>query len=216
MAAVRALCERVLLVDKGKLIGDDTVSVVIRRYQRHRTAGTSGTGEWTWVGGEMPGDATFRLRNVRIATEARGDTCEVFTDEEFEIGICYEQRCRLRGVRISLQLLTMDGQIALTTTDHSERTTEADEPGIQVSTCLVPGFLLNNRDYIIRLGVDLPGIRVIMDWREIGVLSVRGHHNGGTCFSDREWPGALSPQLSWVVSSPPTVHPVPGEWLSAH
>ena len=213
LAAVRALCKRVLLLNKGALVGDDTALAGITLYQRNCGPMISGTGEWSWPTSEMPGDDTFRLRNICVVTKERGSSTEVFTDEDFEINILYEQYQRLRGVRVSLQLITADGEIAFTTTDHSARMGDADETGTRMSTCCVSRYLLNSRDYVIRIGVDLPGVRIIIDWREIGLLSVRGHHNGGTSFSDSQWPGALSPLLSWTVRSPINPKTVAEEWL---
>ena len=160
----------------------------------------------------MPGDDTFRVQKICVVSKERGSSTEVSTDEDFEINIFYEQYQRLRGLRVSLQLVTTDGEIAFTTTDHSARRGDADELGIRMSTCCISRYLLNSRDYVIRIGVDLPGVRVIIDWREIGLLSVRGHHNGGTRFSDRQWPGVLSPLLSWAVRSPDN-QTVTEEWL---
>jgi lipopolysaccharide transport system ATP-binding protein len=213
LAAVRALCNRVVLLNKGELVSDDTTISSITLYQRYCAPAISGTGEWIWAANEMPGDDTFRVRKICVVTKDRGGSTEVSTDEDFEINIFYEQYQRVRGLRVSLQLVTTDGEIAFTTTDHSARRADADEPGIRMSTCCISRYLLNSRDYVIRIGVDLPGVRVIIDWREIGLLGVRGHHNGGTSFSDRQWPGVLSPLLSWTVRSPINPKMVAEEWL---
>ena len=212
LAAVRALCNRVVLLNKGELVSDDTTIASITLYQRYCGPAISGTGEWIWATSEMPGDDTFRVQKICVVSKERGSSTEVSTDEDFEINIFYEQYQRLRGLRVSLQLVTTDGEIAFTTTDHSARRGDADELGIRMSTCCISRYLLNSRDYVIRIGVDLPGVRVIIDWREIGLLSVRGHHNGGTRFSDRQWPGVLSPLLSWAVRSPDN-QAVAEEWL---
>lgn len=202
VGAVRKLCSRAILLRNGELAADDTVARTLELYLQSPAANSHiNVSEWSWSGTEMPGDETFRLRNVSVKTIAQTATSEVSTDEAFQITIEYEKRVPVRGVRISLQLATASGEIVFTTTDHSERSTQTDQPGIGFSRCFIPAKLLNVGRYTIRLSVDIPGIRVIARWFDVGPFSVVGQHNGGTTFVDREWPGVVSPQLSWDVHS---------------
>ena len=200
MGAVRALCSRAILLGNGKLVADGSISYASELYLQDSAACSSNASGWEWDS-PGPGDETFRVRNVKIQTPTQNVASEVTTDQTFRITIEYEKRALVRGVRISLQLVTAIGEIAFTTTDHCVRSLDTDHPGTGVSTCVIPAQLLNVGKYIIRISVDIPGIRVIADWFSVGAFTAVGHHNGGTIFRDREWPGALSPRLSWSVGS---------------
>jgi len=201
MATMRLLCSHALLLHRGELLSADNVARVMERYLRNWTPPSSSAHEWGWANIDMPGDGTLRIRKVSIATLIGQSITEVRTDEAFLIIIEYEQYVFARGVRISFQLVTAYGEVAFTTTDHSERTAITDAPGICVSKCVIPAQLLNTGKYIIRLSADIPGIKVITDWYDVGMFSVSGHHHGGTAFVDRNWPGVVSPQLSWTIEA---------------
>ncbi len=61
------------------------------------------------------------------------------------------------------------------------------------------GKLLNVGRYTIRLSIDLPGDRVIIEWTDVGSFVVIGPNNSGSVFPDIVWPGVLSPRCSWTV-----------------
>jgi lipopolysaccharide transport system ATP-binding protein len=208
LAAVRSLCQRALLLDGGAVVANDNVARVIDLYLKRSIAPTSGTRRWSWDGTEMPGDDTFRLRELSIIAQRQLAGVEVPAEEPFEIAIEYEQVVHVRSIRISLQLITAYGEIAFTTSDHSARTASVDEPGIRLSKCLIPGHLLNIGTYTIRLSVDIPGVRVVIEALDPGAIHIIGHHNGGSSYPDAYWPGVVSPRLSWTVEAvPPRRHP---------
>src|SRR5260370_36591231 len=71
---------------------------------------------------------------------------------------------------------------------------------LRISICRIPSHLLNVGSYVIRLSADIPGVRVILDWHEIGSITLNGKQNvGGSKFTDREWPGVVAPRLHWVI-----------------
>jgi lipopolysaccharide transport system ATP-binding protein len=198
LGAVRSLCSGGILLRDGKLVAGGTVSHALELYLQNPANSPGSISDWRGDGAG-PGDHTFKVQNVSIQTLMQSAASEVSTDEAFHITIQYEKRVAVRGVRISLRLVTAAGEIAFTTTDHSERSFQTDGPGIGFSTCIIPARLLNVGRYVICLSVDIPGVRVIANWFDGGAFSVSGHHNGGTTFPDNEWPGVVSPRLSWSV-----------------
>jgi lipopolysaccharide transport system ATP-binding protein len=198
--AIRSLCSRALLLQAGALGADGMVDAVVEKYLRSESS-VFDMGGTTWRAANLPDDKTLKVRGLSVATMTNVPTDEVLADQPFQVAIEYEQRVPLRGLRISVQFVTAKGEIAFTTSDHSERTVETDAPGVRISTCRIPGRLLNLGRYSIRLAIDLPGIRAISDWIDAAAITVTGCHNGGTSFPDREWPGVLSPRLYWTLTS---------------
>jgi lipopolysaccharide transport system ATP-binding protein len=197
MAAIRSLCQSALLFDKGYLRANGTPEVMIEQYLTRLTNGTLRSRALS--DGEVTGDGILKVQVIQINTRHRADVTQLMTEEPFSISVRYEQMADVRGLRISLQLVTGIGEVVFTTTDHLERTTEMDLPGVRVSTCRLPGKLLNRGRYAVRFCADIPGIRVICEWREVATFTVIGPHNGGTNFPDAEWPGVISPALDWTV-----------------
>jgi lipopolysaccharide transport system ATP-binding protein len=198
MAAVRSLCRSALLFERGWLIAHGTDGQIIEQYLTGLPDASAGN--WKLSNHEIACNDALKVRQVRVNTLNRACVTQVMTDEPFSIAIDYEQRTDVRGIRISLQLMTRLGEVAFTTTDHCERAAWADRPGVRTSTCQIPGKLLNQGKYTIRVCADIPGVEVLLEWCEFVTLTVVGHHNGGTNFPDAEWPGVISPALDWTIT----------------
>src|SRR5579872_3351640 len=159
LPAVRSLCSRAIQLQNGMIVCCATAPEVIEHYLRGDANRL--TRSWKWKSEVASGDDIIKIQNVSINSASQTSTIQVLTDEPFWISIEYEQSVRLRTIRISIQFLTPLGEVAFTTTDHSERSFETDGPGGHISTCHVPGRLLNRGRYTIRMSADMPGIKII-------------------------------------------------------
>jgi hypothetical protein len=176
-------------------------------YLQASTAHPADGSEWCWKNSEMPGDETLKVTGVALARSNGQPVVDVRSDEKLQIKIQYEQKTLIRGIRVSLQLVTQLGEIAFMTSDHSSRNADTSMPGTYLSSCSIPEKLLNIGRYTIRLSIDVPGIRVIQKYLDVGSFTVVGQHNGGTTYPDAVWPGVVSPSCSWVVESISTERP---------
>ena len=199
MGAVRSLCSRAIVIDGGKIIESAAATQAVEAYLQLSSPHIGC--EWFWENSEMPGDETLRVERVSLTKSDGKLTTEVQSDERFQIKIQYEQRAHIRGLRISVQLVTQLGEIAFTTSDHSIRNEGTFVPGRYESSCWIPGKLLNIGQYTIRLEIDVPGVRVIQHSIDVGSFMVVGQHHGGTTFPDATWAGVVSPLCSWMITS---------------
>jgi len=199
MGAVRSLCSRAIVIDGGKIIASGAATQAVEAYLQLSSAHIGC--EWFWENSEMPGDETLRVERVSLTKSDGKLTTEVQSDERFQIKIQYEQRAYIRGLRISVQLVTQLGEIAFTTSDHSIRNEGVFVPGRYQSSCWIPEKLLNIGQYTVRLVIDVPGVRVIQRSFDVGSFMVVGQHHGGTTFPDASWAGVVSPLCSWIVTS---------------
>jgi lipopolysaccharide transport system ATP-binding protein len=201
MGAVRSLCSRAIVFANGKMVASASAAQAVELYlQSSNTHPIDGT-EWRWTNSEMPGDRAVKIASVSLLKSDGQSASEIRADEEFQIRIRYSQNTQIRGLRINLQLVTQLGEIAFTTSDHSSRNETTGLPGPYVSTCLIPGKLLNVGQYTIRLEMDQPGIKIVQHWFDVGCFMVVGHHNGGTTYPDAMWEGVVSPLCSWNVEA---------------
>ena len=199
MGAVRSLCSRAIVIDRGKIIASAAATQAVEAYLQLSSAHMGC--EWFWENSEMPGDETLRVERVSLTKSDGKLATEVQSDERFQIKIQYEQRAHIRGLRIYVQLVTQLGEIAFITSDHSIRNEGTFVPGRYESSCWIPGKLLNIGQYTIRLGIDVPGVRVVQRPIDVGSFMVAGQHHGGTTFPDATWGGVVSPLCSWAITS---------------
>jgi lipopolysaccharide transport system ATP-binding protein len=206
LGAVRSLCSRAIVMSEGKILASAPAAQAVEIYLQSSTTHSEDGSEWRWENSQMPGDETLRVTGIGLVTSDGQLAREIHSDQDFDIKIEYEQETQIRGLRISLQLVTQLGEVAFTTSDHSSRNGNVASPGAYRSICRIPGKLLNIGQYTIRLGIDEPGVRAVQNWIEVGSFTVTGHHNGGTTFPDATWPGVVSPFCSWVVEAISTGH----------
>lgn len=199
VGAVKSLCSRAIVLANGKIIANAATAQAVEIYLRSSGGRQPQNFEWRWKDLEMPGDNSLRVARVALVKSNGQTTIEIHSDEDFQIEIDYEQRSYIRGLRINVQLVTQLGEIAFTTSDHSSRNEDTFPPGRYSSRCRLPGKLLNTGQYMIRSSIDIPGVRGIQDWFDVGYFTVVGHHNGGTTYPDATWAGVVSPLCHWTV-----------------
>jgi hypothetical protein len=132
---------------------------------------------------------------VRVEDQS-GQSPETFDGSEaIQITVTYQLKTALKGMRINLALLTEHGELAFLTTDHSIRE-YSDDLGTYRSIALIPGKILNRQTYIVGIGVDVPGVRVVLarDYYSRFTVGGSGHH--GSTFPE-PWPGVVSPEVEW-------------------
>jgi lipopolysaccharide transport system ATP-binding protein len=199
MGAVRSLCSRAIVMANGKVVATAPAGQAVEMYLQASTAHPEDGSEWCWKNSKMPGDEALSVTKVSLARANGQPAVDVPSDEKFQIKIQYEQKTLIRGIRINVQLVTQLGEIAFTTSDHSTRNADTYMSGTYLSSCWIPEKLLNIGRYTIRLSIDVPGVRAIQNWLDVGSFTVVGNHNGGTTYPDAVWPGAVSPLCSWAV-----------------
>src|SRR6185312_6359212 len=100
------------------------------------------------------------------------------------------------------QLSTSDGTIVLTSSNSADSKYEAKPcgPGEYTTRCQIPGNLLNEEFYSIRLSADIPFQQVL--FVEDGALgfSVEQTCDRHTRFPDK-WPGVVCPHFEWDTTS---------------
>ena len=107
--------------------------------------------------------------------------------------------------RIGFVMQTAEGLDVLTALDATSWTSEWLLPGRRVSTCMVPGGLLNEGEYIIDVGADSPNRHDFTKSRTGAVLRFEIEDDMtlpnkyyGQEGSGSRWPGVLLLNLSWI------------------
>jgi lipopolysaccharide transport system ATP-binding protein len=139
----------------------------------------------------------MKLRSIRLLNNLGVPQSTFESDKPITVEVEYEVLQRMRGVRFCLFLHTQEGEMAFGATDHLFQQ-ETLMPGTYKTSCLLPGGLLNRRQYVVHLQCDIPGERYVLPATEYLSFTVSGIGNQSSNFPG-SWPGVVCPRISWKV-----------------
>ena len=198
MQAVAQLCDRAILIDKGRIAMDGRSGEVVARYlQTSAGAGSSRT----WDDLDAPGDDLVRLRSVRIVDRS-GETVD-YVDVRDPVGIEIGFSVVRDGQPVLPKLkLVADGRIAFNAMDVDERWSEPSPPGDYVATAWIPGNYLN--EGLMSVDAAVCSIRSPKLHHHVSVHEAVSFHvqDPGEGDSARgtftgQWRGVVRPLLEW-------------------
>jgi lipopolysaccharide transport system ATP-binding protein len=195
LAAVRTLCSRAMLIDRGRITSDGPVGEVIETYLNRGLS----EGHWSWPAGERPRSSVLELMAVELEGERSGMTGCLQQDEEVRLKLVYAQLDDCPGYRFVVQLLTASGEVAFTSTDQRYRDANSYSRGRYRTVCTIPARLLNRGNYAIRVWAGISGVGQLIKPVDVGRFTVEGLNVSGSVH-DANWPGAVCPDLHWEVA----------------
>jgi homopolymeric O-antigen transport system ATP-binding protein len=200
MASVVRLCERVILLENGRLVADGPSDQVTRRYLQ---SGTGSPAERVWPdAATAPGDTVARLHAVRVR-DANGRIAPT-VDIRQPLDVEVEYWTMESGTRptVSIHFVNEEGVTVLVSNDFNNRRwwRTPREQGLVRCTCHVPGNFLAEGQLFILAAVasynpdlvhvyqpDIVSFQVVDRSEGDGV---RGEYGG-------RWPGVIRPMLDW-------------------
>jgi lipopolysaccharide transport system ATP-binding protein len=197
--AVRTLCNRAVLFDKGVIIGDGSVHQVINHYVGNLKESIFSR-QWTDTS-TPPGNSSAYLRSVRICDDNGVALDEVDTDTAFNIEIDYQIKTEGSYIGITILLYDSENNLVFSSINNHEKEWYGKPmaEGSYSTVCKVPGKLLNNGRFTISLimfGKGFSDAQTITDVLNIEVMDgpiVRGDFYG-------EVGGFVRPMLNWNTS----------------
>jgi lipopolysaccharide transport system ATP-binding protein len=201
MTAVTRLCERVILLDKGRVIRDGAAAEVVNDYMGESMNVATAVREWPDTQ-TAPGNEVVRIRKVRVRTKG-GDTApQVDIRNPVGIEMTYEVIQPNQVLTPSFDLFNEQGVHVFAVHDVGPEWRRAPRPvGRYVSTMWIPGNILSEGHLLVQASVLSyhPGLR--LHTREPNVVtfkvvesaegdSARGDYVGAV-------PGVVRPLLPW-------------------
>jgi lipopolysaccharide transport system ATP-binding protein len=201
LAAVRGLCPRALVLERGRLVFDGDTDSAIERYLGHdagdeRAVVDEGELEAHLAKSKVYGDAPFfRCTRIAVLDETGLPTTSFRSDEEITITVDYTLMRRVPSLRI-LVTLTDENQVPVLRTetidDPDLDAVAPMEPGTYTSAVTVPRGLFG--DAHLDLNVSLIAeVNQVLDYAAVASLDVRfaglGQNARGKAY--------LRPQLPW-------------------
>jgi lipopolysaccharide transport system ATP-binding protein len=202
MAAITRLCRWGIWLDQGRLRDFGPAEDVVAQYF---AAGTHALGELTFhePSSRPTGSESIRLLALRIRSSAGEVSASIDARAAFDVEIEYEILRPSSSLRVGFSLTAHDGTVVFSSTDAD--TTGGEEgraAGTYVSTCTVPGSLLNYGQYFVSVGADTPMIQRHFFVERALTFSIEQTGGTGAHISDGRQ-GVLRPALPWTIRRRP-------------
>ena len=198
MGAIKQLCSRSVLLEKGSIIKTGLTKQVCDYYLGEQLINSAA--EHSWGDREGPGDHTLRLTRIRLCSES-GEVCAEFgTDDAIYLEIYYQVFERQPFFRMGFSLHSTDGTYIFYSADDDrpEYAGQSREVGKYSSRCRIPSNWLNVGSYYLSISGGLFGIRQVI--KDIPVLAFTVIPTGGpTSRYDGRRQGVFAPALDWEI-----------------
>ncbi len=182
IAAVRAMCSRVVLLDGGSVAHDGEVDEALDLYFSKS------------AGSEIFQPKSNENDDVHLL-KASLTQASVDRRKPFDVVCEIEVRRELRGMVVGIMISSLDGVIVCGSANRNSDPVDITLAGHYTVVCSVPAHLLNVMDYNVTIGVVAHPARQVFLHEECLRLSVSVDDGHGTNFTRP--PGVVWPQLHW-------------------
>jgi lipopolysaccharide transport system ATP-binding protein len=212
ISAVRSLCSRALLLEKGRVTLDGEVNEVADKYYSGDSE-ARGIIEWDNPA-DAPGDARVRLRSVSVSCDGM-DPGKVDIQKEFAVDVEYRV-LQESPIIVSFHLHNASGEMLISSCNRASFTTTRDPmaerlspPGLYRTTCVFPGRLFNEGNCMVKAHI----CENVEGSSHIYGLGMLGFEIVDTGFMREEykgpWPGNLRMKLPWSTKAVAAAKPMP-------
>jgi len=195
MATVTELCQRVILIENGRIAGDGNPGEVIGAYL---SAGDVPQAQWSRSeGNSSTNGLDVEVDRIRILAADEPQSI-IPHHQDFSIEIAYRVKRPVRDLVVLCGVSNDRGTHLWTSydTDTTHWAGRTREPGRYTSTCRVPARLLRPGRYYLSACSLIPEIRVIETLTRVLAFDVSPV--GATFEAKRE--GVIVPRLDWEVT----------------
>lgn len=197
MAAIRRLCDRCILLEKGQITKDSAdVENVVQKYLKGHSELKS-----AW----KQDDASFcqneAIQPVALYT-TNSDAEIVFSEDDIELCFEFDLKHVPHNLSIGFHLYTsnMEELFYSYTTDHQDFRNSQLHTGRNLLKVQIPSSMLNSQEYTIKMAAGLLGDRPIFSAEESEIkLSFRVQENKMRSSRWHNKGNAIAPLLDWKI-----------------
>jgi lipopolysaccharide transport system ATP-binding protein len=200
MAAVTRLCQRVMHIERGRIVRDGPAHEVVNEY-----LGTSWniTAERAWPADAAPGNEYARLLAVRVRDRAGTTTSSTDIREPVGVELTYDVLRTGHAVTPKIELYSEQGVPIFAAHDVAADWAEARAPGRYVSTVWLPGNFLTEGNPLVHAALvsHRPATATHAHAPQAVTFQVvdRQEHGGARGAYVGAIPGVVRPLLEWTT-----------------
>ncbi|HUP51674.1 MAG TPA: ABC transporter ATP-binding protein, partial [Longimicrobiales bacterium] len=153
MQAARRLCDRAVLLDKGRLIADGDAESVARQYLASVDAAEDAVRRWDGAATAW-GDDVCRMVEVAVTGEDGEPSTTFFSSNPILLRIGFDLPSVNPGLNVGFELATTDGVVVFSTSFRDGTHPPELVEGRNVMRCLIPSSLLNSGRYLVNLRIS--------------------------------------------------------------
>lgn len=158
MSAVKGLCNKGILLDKGRITSEGNLAKVIDDYFENPFIGNNETIEEKIK--KLPEDVSFKFRAVALEQDGKKSDNFIENGKALDVIIDYEVLRKEIGLRVYIDICDEEGELILRSFyDETRETTTAVEPGKYISKVKVPANFLGPKKYILRVCASIYNVR---------------------------------------------------------
>ena len=199
MAAIRKLCNRGILLERGELAISAPADEVTKRYLS--TDAHALSGERMWAPHSAPGNDKIRLLSIRILADDGQTTSIVDMTRPFQIEMEYTVLESCVGMRTGFWVYTVDGVLVFVAGDSEDSAWRGVRRvnGRYQSLCTLPAALLNSGVYSVTAAADIQGSEML--FVEPSAIQFTVVHTAISALDGAgRSPGIICPALQWKIS----------------
>ena len=198
MLAVTSLCNRVLLIDKGRIAASGEPSMVVGVYLKGVTSSPSAVRAQIWEDPmTAPGNERIRLQRIRVDADTNDPGQEFNLSTPVRIAIDYWNAVPDTRLFLNLVLYSIDGTEILEDWSADDLTGKSIPQGFFRTVCRIPGRLLNEGTYRIRIVFfDSESVEILYDHHEAAVFSISDIEERSVNWHGK-FLGFVHPKLGW-------------------
>ncbi|MDT8316991.1 MAG: ABC transporter ATP-binding protein [bacterium] len=201
MTAIQKLCARTILLDKGRLIIDDSSDKVLNSYLYDEEKPGELLSRKDYIDSLAPGDEYVKLRSVRLLSADNQCKSSFRMDEHFRIEITFEVLIPITNFHLYIRVFTGEGILAFCSADWDggDMNNKHRMMGRYTSLIDIPPYLLNSGSYMLSVEGIIPSVRFV--FRESSVLMWQVEASGGVGgIESVKRQGVFRPKLNWCLS----------------
>ena len=198
MIAVEGLCQRVIWLDQGKLVGDGFPREVVANYLQ---TSVSDLKERCWSDPEeAPGNEFVRLMKASVARVGSEGDPAITVCTPFDILIEFKNLKPGCYLNLSLHVYNDQGIRLFNTAPLREHNWHGRRfpAGLFRCTCRVPGGLLNNGMHRIEVLVVENQGKILHKEEDLLIFEIRDDVSARDSYLGK-WPGLVRPDLDWTT-----------------
>ena len=199
LTAIRTLCSRAILLDKGKIIADSSANEAVRSYLSY---GGSNILVREWANEiEAPQNNSIVLRKVSICDEQDNQVSQVYTDTRFDIKIEFYIKEDNSSAGLTIIFYDDENKCVLGSINNHEPNWygKSMPKGNYKSICKIPANFFNNG--LLNLSINIFGKNFSDEYMAQEVLRLE-ILDGGMVRRDYygNYEGAIRPLFEWITT----------------